>query len=417
MDFLIYLLEASIALVVLYLPYVLLKNNTFFGINRCYMLLIMALSIVVPMLNLSIQPVNDAGIAHIMLDPVNIVANNYIATINTDTSIFQIIFYIYILGTLINFTLFTIRFGQIVHLIRRHQVVTQFGYKTVTVRDDIAPSSFFNYIFLPGGENEEEIIAHEQEHIKRKHSIDIIIHELIFIIFWFHPLKRVYRNSIRNIHEFQADREILLKGVGVIRYQQLLVEKTFGYNINQLAISFNYSPLKKRLIMMTKNKSKGYKKWQYVFAIASVLLVFTCFGFTSSPINVAGISGNNQKPEAQKEDKKQIKEADKGEVFVIVDEMPAFKHLEYDDFRKYVADHLVYPQEAIKNKIQGKVYIQFEVSADGNVQNVEIARSVDPTLDKEALRVISSSPKWIPGKLDGKNVSVRFTYPVNFVLQ
>ncbi|MGD9976913.1 MAG: energy transducer TonB [Bacteroidales bacterium] len=104
--------------------------------------------------------------------------------------------------------------------------------------------------------------------------------------------------------------------------------------------------------------------------------------------------------------------------FVVVEEMPNFGEGGIDEFRNnYVAKNLKYPDIAAENGIQGRVYINFVVEPDGRVTNVKVVRGVDASLDKEAVRVVSSSPKWKPGKQRGKPVRVQFTIPIIFVLQ
>ncbi|MCF8358678.1 MAG: energy transducer TonB [Prolixibacteraceae bacterium] len=98
------------------------------------------------------------------------------------------------------------------------------------------------------------------------------------------------------------------------------------------------------------------------------------------------------------------------------DEMPLFEGGELG-VRKYIANNIKYPAEAQKYGIQGKVYISFVVAKDGAVERVKVARSVDPSLDNEAIRVVSSMPKWQPGRDKGEPVDVAFTMPVNFQLQ
>lgn len=103
-------------------------------------------------------------------------------------------------------------------------------------------------------------------------------------------------------------------------------------------------------------------------------------------------------------------------VFFIVEDMPEFPGGDLA-LRKYIAQAIKYPVIAQENGIQGKVYVNFVVNTDGSVTDAKIARGVDPSLDKEALRVINSLPKWKPGKQRGKPVRVSFTVPINFVLQ
>lgn len=104
------------------------------------------------------------------------------------------------------------------------------------------------------------------------------------------------------------------------------------------------------------------------------------------------------------------------EVFFIVEDMPVFPGGDLA-LRKYIANEVKYPVIAQENGIQGKVYITFVVGKDGSISNASIARGVDPSLDKEALRVVNSLPRWKAGKQRGKPVNVSYTVPINFVLQ
>ena len=109
-------------------------------------------------------------------------------------------------------------------------------------------------------------------------------------------------------------------------------------------------------------------------------------------------------------------EADEAQVFFIVEDMPEFPGGDLA-LRKYIANQIKYPVIAQENGIQGKVYVTFVVGKTGKVTNASIARGVDPSLDKEALRVVNQLPPWKPGKQRGKPVNVSYTVPINFVLQ
>lgn len=112
------------------------------------------------------------------------------------------------------------------------------------------------------------------------------------------------------------------------------------------------------------------------------------------------------------------KEAEKDEspVFFIVEEMPEFPGGELA-LRKFIANAIKYPVIAQENGVQGKVYVNFVVGKDGQVTDARVIRSVDPALDKEALRVVNSLPRWKPGRQGGENVRVSFSVPISFVLQ
>ena len=106
------------------------------------------------------------------------------------------------------------------------------------------------------------------------------------------------------------------------------------------------------------------------------------------------------------------------EIFYIVEDMPTFNGGDPAiEFRKYIAANLEYPEIAAENGISGRVIVQFAVNSTGKVVDAVVVRSVDPALDKEAIRVVMTSPPWTPGRQRGKAVKVLFTFPINFVLQ
>ena len=112
-----------------------------------------------------------------------------------------------------------------------------------------------------------------------------------------------------------------------------------------------------------------------------------------------------------------VEEEEEEVVFVVVESMPEFPGGQQALF-KYLSENVKYPVIAQENGIQGRVICQFVVNKDGSIVDVEVVRSGgDPSLDKEAVRVIKSMPKWKPGKQRGKDVRVKYTVPVNFKLQ
>lgn len=100
-------------------------------------------------------------------------------------------------------------------------------------------------------------------------------------------------------------------------------------------------------------------------------------------------------------------------VFDVVEQMPEFPG-GMEALFKYMAENMKYPEDAKKQQVEGRVLVQFIVETDGSVSNTEVLKRVFPSLDAEALRVISGMPKWIPGKQNGKVVRVKYTIPVSF---
>ncbi len=103
-------------------------------------------------------------------------------------------------------------------------------------------------------------------------------------------------------------------------------------------------------------------------------------------------------------------------VFTSVEQMPQFPGGDVA-LLKYISDHIKYPTIAMENNVQGKVVVQFVVTRDGSIGEVKVARGKDPDLDKEAVRVVKTLPKFIPGKMNGQAVNVWYTLPINFKLQ
>jgi protein TonB len=137
---------------------------------------------------------------------------------------------------------------------------------------------------------------------------------------------------------------------------------------------------------------------------------------TISVADVVGTDEENGIDVAELNQNQEIaQEPEEEEVFFIVEQMPEFPGGE-KALREYIAKHVKYPTLAQENGIQGKVYVTFIVDKNGNVTNATIARGVDTALDKEALRVINSLPKWTPGKQRGQPVNVSYTVPISFLL-
>ena len=103
--------------------------------------------------------------------------------------------------------------------------------------------------------------------------------------------------------------------------------------------------------------------------------------------------------------------------FAIVEQKPTFQGGDANTFTRWVFSKIVYPEIAKENGVQGRVTLQFTIETDGSVKNVKVLRGVDSSLDKEAVRVVSSSPKWKPGMQRNKPVRVKYTFPVVFQLR
>ncbi len=142
----------------------------------------------------------------------------------------------------------------------------------------------------------------------------------------------------------------------------------------------------------------------------STALGSTDFDQGTDDLNIVRVHKN----EVIVEEKKPEPVEDK--VFTSVEQMPQFPGGDVA-LLKYISDHIKYPTIAMENNVQGKVVVQFVVTRDGSIGEVKVARGKDPDLDKEAVRVVKTLPKFIPGKMNGQAVNVWYTLPINFKLQ
>jgi protein TonB len=146
-----------------------------------------------------------------------------------------------------------------------------------------------------------------------------------------------------------------------------------------------------------------------------LLAIFFATANLASAIEVispAGVEMEEMEPAAPYQDPP---EEEQDSIYVKPDKMPQYRG-GMDGLYRYLRENIRYPEKAAKKNIQGKVLVSFVVDKNGKIKQVKLVESVDKALDKEALRVVSNMPRWIPGEKEGKKVNVRFTLPVIFNL-
>lgn len=167
---------------------------------------------------------------------------------------------------------------------------------TMLINDSVkAPYSFFGWVFIPQKMFEEndysEIILHEKVHVSQYHSIDIIVIELLSAVMWFNPFVWKMRNSVQLVHEYLADEGVLNTGIDRLQYQALLVNQVAEERLICLSSGFHQSQIKKRLIMMTKNKTDQNPKLRILYLLPIVLLLFIGVAYVNGQKKAT--TGNN----------------------------------------------------------------------------------------------------------------------------
>lgn len=254
------------------------------------------------------------------------------------------------------------------------------------------------------------ILTHEKIHVKCSHSIDLMLYTPVTIFQWFNPLVWIARTELKMLHEYEADELTINKGIDATQYQLLLVKKAVGAKRFQLANGFNHSKLKNRITMMHKNKTNRMMRLAYFLCIPALFgAMYSCAQKTNA--------GNITEPvEHGIPVDKAAKDTVRSESvpFQFVDVKPGFNGGDANEFSKWLNENLRYPENCKAAGISGRVTLSFTVMETGKVTDVKVLRGAHEDLDKEAVRVVSSSPDWTPGMKDGKPVSVTYAFPVIF---
>ena len=178
-------------------------------------------------------------------------------------------------------------------------------------------------------------------------------------------------------------------------------------------------PFNKLMSMKNRQKTNSFAGYKYLlFVPLAFALVFMTSCKRKTKVQEQVMEGTKVEVKAETgEDTTQIKNAEPTDkAYEVVEQMPTFKGGDAA-LMKYLSENIKYPETAEKAGEQGRVVVNFIVEKDGAVSNVKVVRSVTPTLDAEAVRVIKAMPKWVPGKQDGKFVRVKYNVPVSFRLQ
>lgn len=418
-ELILYLLQSSVCLAVLYgVFWIFLRNDTFFHINRWYLVLTALLSLLIPVFPWRFSGLQDSVSWIVFLDPVIITPGKIESIASRHLQWFEIAGVVYVTGTVLFLLRFIFQVIQILMIARRFGISRRDGMKLVFVDKNFPPFSFFNLVFISKESRQDEkleaVFIHEKIHARQMHSIDLLIVEFLAIIQWFNPVVWFMNRSLKTIHEYLADEGVLRYGYNKSDYQNLILNEATGIQVNNLTNNFNVSLLKKRLIMMTKTRSKAMAGIKPFMAVPVLFLVLIFF----SSGTISDLSAQDNKAPAAKKDNKEMKAPDRkenSEVFMTVEKMPV-----YPDGQAAMIDYLIknikYPEEAKKKGIQGKVLVSFVVEKDGSISEVKVVSGIGSGCDEEAVRVVKGMPKWVPGEQKGKPVRVQFKLPIMFAL-
>lgn len=537
----VYFLKVNVAIALFYAFYRLFfYKDTFFAWRRTALMCFFAVSAAVPLFNIQTWIVQQ--------EPMVAMADLYAAVVLPEITLtpqpqmdwkqllVQGIGIVYWLVVALLALRFVVQLAGIFRLARRCSVQEIDGTTVHLLPRAEGPFSFFRWIFVcPGAHSREElneILTHEHTHVCQWHSVDVLVGELACIVCWFNPFAWLMKREIRTNLEYMADEKVLETGYDSRTYQYHLLGLSHHKAAATIYNSFNVLPLKRRITMMNKRRTReiGRTKYLMFLPLAALLMIVSNIEAVAratqkiaseviesvKPDETAVVQAQSQsqgtvttqsqtaltQPQQGKPEKVTYKgkltdeagnplgdvqiitdrkfqsttvstvntdgefrvetsseagiifeytgkdgrklmrgyradelakmgpdnlvivlipvvssphEADPN-VFEVVEKMPEFPNGGMPGLMKYLSDNIRYPEAAKVAGIQGRVTVVFVVDKDGSITNVKTLRGVDAELDKEAIRVISSMPKWIPGMQKGKAVKVRYTVPVMFRL-
>ncbi|MCQ6958007.1 M56 family metallopeptidase [Mucilaginibacter aquariorum] len=475
MSWLHYLIEANIYLGVFYLCYCLFLNrDTHYMLGRVYLIFSCIMAFILPLTQLSIlKPVlPEIQLVAVPTQVTNTFVNVQQSKLAAPVQHFTFddaIVYTYIAGAVIGLLVLLFRLRKLYILTRNNHSIYKDQYKLIHLNDENTAFSFFNYLFIGSNVPQAEtIIAHELVHIRQKHSVDIIFLEVMKIVNWFNPFIYLIQRSLKTIHEYIADEQTAAHEQDALTYSSFLLNNAYGIQGSSIAHSFfNYNLLKKRIIMLNKNRSGKLARLKYLAALplcagmlcASTLVFSKDYGVIdlaprkvviqkptadslthtlqlTAPDGTKGISDivviDNSKTgfkhtytvnSLTEKDKKELKE--KGFDIAIIERTaevtdttqqlpvpfpppPIGLRDAYHPLYKYVHKTVKYPAEALKARKNGMVVLSFNLDVAGKIHDVSVLQSSKTGYDDEAVNALQNYPNAIKDKAGKKIVEVDF---------
>ena len=432
----LYAIKSAICLAILYLPFtLLLRRETFFGFNRCGLLLIVILSIVVPCLDIPLwnisldnilehqrQAVVEVGMPVAVTGDVPATASQGVA-IAHGWNWAHLLVYTYMIGWLV---CLIVKGRQLYRLLRFipsgclwtdcHDGVTIYCHA-----GDVSAFSWMRSIVVGEADSapDSPIMLHEMAHVRHGHSWDALFVALTEVLQWFNPCIWMLDTSLREVHEYEADDAVLRRGITARNYQLLLIKNAVRGSGYAFANAFNHSLLKKRITMMMKKKSSKWARMRLLYVVPATLIVLGAFAShrfvnQTAPLsneNAATVALPNQtsatsstamekeelpNPEQEKpmndvateemdtqtlppmpintlQDTSVVRASNGKQIYEVADEMPEYPG-GMSALMGYLTSNVKYPKIAQEHNVQGRYIVRFCVTSEGKIENVEIAR-------------------------------------------
>ena len=423
-----------------------LRGETFFHLNRAYLLLTLMIGLLLPVSVhwLPALPLPADGEPAFVL-PAMIVGLQRLEHVAGTATLAQVWRGVYWVGVALTVLRLLWGLARLSRIAQRSQLVVRTNaYMLLRTPEATLPFSFFRLIYIPPGfeahADHEKMLAHEKAHVTGWHSADVLFVEIVGVFLWFHPLVYWYRKALRAVHEYIADEQASV-ATDRRQYGLLLIRQSQSNTPVAFAHHFFQSPLKQRLIMLTKQSSAPANGWKYGLLAPSVALMWCTARLTPAltrgpnPNQVEHVrqqeadawnttdTGATFDPKTHMETAK-VKRRSPGRpaygsgqpVYRVVDRQPEFPG-GMAALAEFLQKRLVYPGEDLAARRTGMVLVGFVVDTEGAVEQVMADTSAgapSPAMVNEALRVVRLSPRWTPAEFKGEKVKCRMKLPVQF---
>jgi|SRR5574344_798800 TonB family protein len=443
------IIEMQICYAVFYLLYfMLLHRKLSFRLSRLFLLMIFPVSILIPLARIPVGESynfiiqyfpsvfsNDSGsymIGNYFMEMGSGMGVKYVETDNK-VGLQSVFFFVYVAGALIVLLIYLYGFIKGLMIILRGKKGIISGREVILADCNGGAFSMMGRVVIDKhfAENDASslIINHEYLHKQYIHSADLFFMLLTKITFWFNPFVWIADRSLRQLHEYEVDANMILSGVNPKQYAQLLLDYEMGIIVPATVNQFSYLSIKNRLKMMKKNSHKSSLRILYALPVAILMIAM----FSLAPQSCKSNQDNKETqkniiPEEQQPIAEEVKpDSTSSEIvkteqkesigYVAVEVKPTFQGGDQNSFTKWVFENITYPESAKQKGISGRVTLKFTIAEDGSIVDVKILKGISKELDAEAIRVVSASPKWTPGKHNGKAVPVTMVFPIIFQLK
>lgn len=412
----------------------LFKKETFFAVNRWYLLLAPLVSIGVvlvpwPFLDWGVSSEEQMQLPLFISELTTITLGDI--TERTEVgpipsrayTLSLVIGVIWLLGMLLSLAFFLKKLHTIRQYRNNAKKAIQNGLKVVFIPNSTLAFSFFKTVYL--GSNlskarQECIIKHEAIHIKHRHTLDLIFFEILRILFWFNPLVYLFQHRMQMLQEYMVDAQMTQTSYDKTKYMEQLLSQIFQTSGLSFANNFyTHSLIKNRIIMLQKSKSSRSQKFKYLTVLPVLCLMIFCTASTQSLLA--------QTPSKSKESSKIVQKQEVETLpYAVIDVAPAFKGCEdildpkeraqctSDNVSRFVNKNFdIKAAEAASQAGINRIFVKFKIDKSGNVVDV-VSRASNKALSDIANRAVSALPQMTPGQHMGKTVNVLYSLPINF---